>query len=468
MNNIKGMFILLKLILSVNIICQAQFTADKIHGKVDSLVNSEMQKQKIPGISLVLLKDGIVGYIKSYGFANLEHNVNVKPETIFQSGSVGKQFTAFAIMLLVEDGKLGLDDPLTNFFPDAPESWRSVSVRNLLNHTGGFGDYPNNFDYRADYTEDSLYQVVKTIPLKFKAGEKSEYSNIGYLTLGLIIRKITGKFYGEFLKQCIFVPLGMSTARVISEYDIISNRAAGYRVKDGEIKNQEWVSPSINTTADGSLYLTALDMAKWEAALNAGMLLNTKSYEAMWSPAKLSNGNTYPYGFGWQIDTVNGKRILAHNGTWQGFESVIKRYPDKKLSIIIFANLRRSNPNKIATRIMELYQPELAIPKLKPIKDNEPQITSLVREFVTKTIDSKLTPDMFTPEFGKAFLPNSGRTSAYLKNQGTFISLQLLDHKLLENQERLYHYRVNFTDEILELLVTLTKENKISSMEGRE
>lgn len=450
------------------LVSHAQPSPGKLQAQVDSLVKSEMQKQKIPGLSIVVVKNGKIDYIKGYGFSNLEHKVAVRPETIFQSGSVGKQFTAFAIMLLVEDGKLGLEDPLTKFFPGAPRSWDSITVKNLLTHTGGFGDYPDEFDFRADYNEDSLFRVIRKIPLRFNPGEKSQYSNIGYVTLGLIIGKVTGKFYGDFLQERIFKPLGMSTARVISEYDIIPNRAAGYMMENGTIKNQRWVSPTINTTADGSLYVTALDMAKWETALNEGRLLKRESYEAMWTPVKLNNGSTYPYGFGWRIDTVNGKRILNHGGTWQGFESVIRRYPGGKVGIIVLANLLRSNPNKIATRVMELYQPELVIPKLKPIKDNEPQVTLVVNQFVTKLIDDQLTADMFTPEFGNNFLPYSGRTSAYLKRQGTFQSLELLDRKELENRARLYHYRLIFSEEVLELLLTLTKDNKISNMEGRE
>ena len=295
------------LVLIFSITSFAQSPAISLPEQVDSLVNSEMQKQQIPGLSIVVLKDGSIMYNKGYGFANLEHQVAVKPETIFQSGSIGKQFTAFAIMLLAEEGKLSLDDRLSKFFPGAPASWDSISVKNLLTHTAGFGDYPDNFNYRADYTEDSLFQIIKNIPLKFRAGERSEYSNLGYVTLGLIIGKVAGKFYGDFLRERVFDPLGMTTARVISEADIIPNRAAGYRMQNGEIKNQYWVSPTLNSTADGALYLTSIDMAKWEAGLNAGKLLKPESYQQMWTPVKLNDGSTYPYGFGWRIDSINGK-----------------------------------------------------------------------------------------------------------------------------------------------------------------
>lgn len=450
--------------------CSAQSLAANIKIRVDSLVNIEMQKQNIPGVSIVIINDGKIDYVKGYGYANLEHRVAVKPETIFQAGSVGKQFTAFAIMLVVEDGKISLDDTLTRFFPDAPPSWDSVTVKHLLTHTAGFGEYTNDpeFNFREDYSEDSLYRIFSKKTLIFKPGEKSHYSNMGYVTLGLIISKLTGKFYGDFLKQRIFEPLEMHTARVITESDIVPNRAAGYRLENEEIKNQEWVSPSINTTADGSLYVTALDMAKWEAGLNAGKLLKKESYEAMWSPVKLNDGSTFPYGFGWSIDSLNGKKILEHNGSWQGFESTIKRYPGKKTAVIVFANLKRANTYKITTRILQLIQPELASAKLKPIKDNDPQATALIRNFVEKLIDNTVTENMLTPEFGSEFLPHSARTSAFLKQQGTFLRMELLERRNADKEMRVHHYRLVFSLEVIEIMVTLTKDNVIAGIEGRE
>lgn len=461
-------FFLLQMFFTISLYCSAQTVSSRMDHGVDSLVNAEIKKQKMPGVSVVVLRDGKIDHVKGYGLANIEHKVAVKPETVFQSGSIGKQFAAFAIMLLVEDGKISLDDPLTKFFPDAPVTWNSIKVKNLLTHTAGFGEYPDNFNFRADYTEDSLYQVIKKMPLEFAAGEKSVYSNMGYVTLGLIISKVSGKFYGDFLKQRIFDPLGMTTARIISEPDIVPNRAAGYRMVEDEIKNQQWVSPSINTTADGSMYVTALDMAKWEAGLNAGKLLKKESYDMIWSPVKLNNGSTYPYGFGWRIDSMQGKRIIEHDGTWQGFETTIKRYPEKKLAVIVLANLRGANTNKIATAIMKLYQPELIIPRLKAIKDNEPKVIALVKDFVVKLIDNKLTPDLFTPEFGERFIPRSGRASAHLKSLGKFMGIELLNRKELPDASKVHHYRILFSNEPEELLITITKDNKIAAIEGRD
>jgi CubicO group peptidase (beta-lactamase class C family) len=318
-----------------------------------------MRAQQIPGVSLAVIRNGEIVLAKGYGLANLEHQVPVKPETIFQSGSMGKQFTATAVMMLVEEGKLSLDDKLIKFFPDGPEAWRNITVRHLLTHTSGMGDYPDDFDLRRDYTEDEMVQRIKAIPLAFQPGEKWSYSNLAYVTLGVLIHKVSGKFYGDFLQERVFKPLGMSTARVISEADIVPNRAAGYRLVNGELKNQNWVSPTLNTTADGALYLTVYDMAKWDAALYTDKLLKRSSLEQMWTPVKLNDGKTFPYGFGWALGNVHGHRLIEHGGSWQGFKSQISRYVDDKLTVVVFANQARANPAKLAHGVAAIYNPEL-------------------------------------------------------------------------------------------------------------
>jgi len=316
-----------------------------------------MQRQHIPGLSLLVARDGRILRAQGYGLSNVELQVPVKPETVFQSGSVGKQFTATAVMMLVEAGKIHLDDPITNYFKDAPAAWRQVTIRELLSHTAGFTDYPDKFDFRKDYTEADLLKIVEAIPLALPPGANYSYANLGYLTLGVLIHQVTGEFYGDFLQERIFRPLGMSTTRIISEADIVPNRAAGYRLVKGELKNQEWVSPTLNTTADGALYFSILDLAKWDAALYTEKLLHRSSLEQMWTPAKLLNGQPNPgdYGFGWRIAKKNGHKLLDHGGAWQGFEVHISRYVDDKLTVVVLTNLADADPGKIADHVAGLY-----------------------------------------------------------------------------------------------------------------
>jgi CubicO group peptidase (beta-lactamase class C family) len=330
---------------------------DQAGDAVDGYVRAEMEKQHIPGLALLVSRNGQPIRTQGYGLANVELQVPVKPETVFQSGSMGKQFTATAIMMLVEEGKIGLEDTITKFFPDAPAAWKDVTVRELLSHTAGFTDYPKSFDFRKDYTEDEVLKIVEGIPLAYAPGTKWSYANLGYATLGILIHKVTGKFYGDFLEERIFRPLDMRTTRIISEADIIPNRAAGYRLVKGELKNQEWVAPMINTTADGSLYFSILDLAKWDAALYTEKLLHRSSLEQMWTVTKLSNGqpNSDHYGFGWSIENKKGHKVIGHGGAWQGFKTHISRYVDDKLTVVVLINQADAEPGPIADRVAEMY-----------------------------------------------------------------------------------------------------------------
>jgi CubicO group peptidase (beta-lactamase class C family) len=328
-----------------------------ITAAVTDYVKAEMQRQHIPGLSLLVVKNGKILRAEGFGLANVELQTPVKAETAFQSGSVGKQFTATAVMMLVEEGKIGLDDALTKYFVDAPATWKDVTVRELLSHTAGFGDYPKDFDFRKDWTEDEELKLIESIPLAYPPGTSWAYSNFGYVTLGILIHRVTGEFYGDFLQQRIFHPLGMQSTRIISEADIVPNRSSGYRLVKGELKNQEWVSPVVNTTADGSLYFTVLDLAKWDAALYTENLLKRSSLDLMWTPVKLKNGqpNKGSYGFGWFMENRQGHRCIQHDGSWQGFETAIDRYVDDHLTVVALTNLADSKPGDITKRVAEMY-----------------------------------------------------------------------------------------------------------------
>jgi CubicO group peptidase (beta-lactamase class C family) len=318
---------------------------------------------------------------QGYGIANVEHGAGVTPRTVFQSGSIGKQFTAMAIVMLIEEQKLALEDPIAKYL-DVPENWSGICIRHLLTHTSGLGDYPEKFSLQQNYSEADLLNMITAQPLAFAPGEKWSYSNLGYVTLGILVHKISGEFWGDFLQQRVFAPLGMKHTSVISETDIIPNRAAGYVLKNGALKNQQWVSPSVNNTADGSLYFTVEDLAKWDEALETRKLVSRTSYEQMWTPVKLNNGTSAPYGFGWRVArTDSGHCVLEHGGAWQGFASYIVRYPDDRLTVAVLCNRAGASTRYIATGIAGFYVPALA-PRLHTAIKLDPAIlSSYAREY---------------------------------------------------------------------------------------
>jgi len=429
--------------------------------QIDEFVKAEMQRQHLPGVSLAIVKDGTIVYAKGYGYSNVEHQVPVKPETIFQSGSVGKQFTATAVMMLVEEGKVSLDEKISKYLGEVPQAWQNITVRHLLTHTSGLTDYPDDFDFRRDYTEDELLKRAQAIQPDFKPGDKWQYSNLGYLTLGILIHKVTGEFYGDFLQERVFKPLGMTTTRIISEADIIPNRAAGYRLVKDELKNQDWVSPSLNTTADGALYFTVLDMAKWDAALYGERLLKKTSLQQMWTPVRLNNNTTYDYGFGWGFAQINGHRIIEHGGAWQGFTSYIGRYVDDKVTVIVLDNLTGGNAGKIGRHVAALYNPELA---RKAIADKEPEVTSFVKDLVQKLSEGTSDPNSFTTELrGEIFPARAERVARLLKSLGTLNKLELVERGE-KGDFRVYGYQLTFQNGSRFLKMSLTKESKIAEI----
>lgn len=456
MSIIKNPITLITLVVLLVTPCLGQIDTT---AKVDEFVVAEMQRQRLPGVSLAVVKHGQVILAKGYGYANLEHNVPVRPETIFQSGSIGKQFTATAVMMLVEQGRVGLDEKISKYLGQVPDSWQNITVRHLLTHTSGLTDYPEDFDFRRDYTEDELLKRAQAIRPDFKPGEKWQYSNLGFLTLGVLIHRVTGQFYGDFLQEHVFKPLGMTTTRIISEAEIVPNRAAGYHLVKNEIKNQDWVSPSLNTTADGALYFTVLDMAKWDAALYGDRLLKRSSLEQMWTPVRLNNNKTYDYGFGWSLAQINGHQIIEHGGAWQGFTSYIARFVDDQLTVIVLDNLAGGNAGKIARHVAFLYNHDLA---RKAIEDKEPQVTSFAKDLEEKLALGTVEANSFTAALSAEFFPSRAeRLSRQLKSLGQLKTFQLVERS--DNDEsRVFGYQLSFQNGSRFMKISLTKENKIA------
>jgi CubicO group peptidase (beta-lactamase class C family) len=429
--------------------------------RLDSFVRAEMARQKVPGVAIGIVKNGKVVLAKGYGFANLEHQVPVRPETLFQSGSLGKQFTAMAVMLQVEAGKLTLEDPLTKFFPEAPASWSTLTVRHLLNHTSGLPDLEGKLDYRKDYSDEDLARYAYALPLEFTPGSRWSYSNTGYVLLGIIVNRVAGTFYGDILRERVFKPAGMTTARIINEADIIPHRAAGYRLVQGELKNQEWVAPSLNTTGDGSLYVSVRDMLAWDAAVQARALLTPESWKEILSPARLNSGATFPYGFGWQIEERGGKPLHQHGGWWQGFTTLFSRFVGDSLSIIVLTNSGTANPAAFADGLAPLMNPALAPRAPTPIEDREPQVTARLAALLEKAREGTLAPADFA--YARAgFFPD--RVKAYqerLRALGPAGPLVLVE-RVTRGDDRVYSYDVPFGTQTWRFTVALAPDDRLS------
>ena len=430
---------------------------------VDDAVLREMKRTNIPGVSVVVLQNGKIVREQGYGLANVEHNVAVTPHTVFQSGSVGKTFTAALVMLLAEDGKLKLDDPISRHLPNTPKAWDTITIRHLLTHTSGLGDPYAKLDFYKNYSDEELIALEASVPVLFAPGDRWAYSNMGYHLLGFICNKAGGKFYGDQLRERIFAPLGMGT-RIISDSAIVPHRAAGYEWIKGALKNQSWVAPKLNTTADGSLYLTARDLALWDMALDGNKILSEKIKLASWTPVKLNDGSTADYGYGWQLGPVNGHRTISHGGSWQGFKAGIERYVDDRLTVIVLANSAAASPAKLVNLVARHYVPSLEIKMAKAIADNEPEVTALVRDVVTQLSRGALASAVLSDKAAAVWTPSRVKSvSEQMTELKVLQSVELLERKPA-GEMRTYRYRFNYADSPLLVMVKFDKASKIDQL----
>jgi CubicO group peptidase (beta-lactamase class C family) len=307
--------------------------------KVDDYVKAQMEQRRIPGLALTLVKDGRVTKTEAYGFANLEVKAPAGRETAFEIGSITKQFTAALILMLVEDGKLNLDDKINRFFTNAPQKWSDITIRHLLTHTSGLKNYTGlpGFEATRKLDAQKFVATIEVQPLTGKPGDAFNYCNTGYNLLGYIIEKVTGKSYWEVLRARILDRLEMRATTSRDLRPIIEHRADGYEIENGKLVNRD--SDLTDVFSAGAIVSTIGDMVKWNASLDSGKLLSGASRGAMWTGVTLNNGVKYPYGFGWRLDEHNGHRTIWHSGTTSGFTSSLLRFPDEKLAVIVLCNL---------------------------------------------------------------------------------------------------------------------------------
>ena len=444
---------------------------------IDGLVRTDMARQKIPGLALGIYSRGTVLLTRGYGQANIELSVPVKPETIFQSGSVGKQFVSAAIMMLVEEGKISLDDSVTKYFREAPATWKPILIRNLLSHTSGLSEYESDersgpkgpFYLRLDYTEAELTTNIEAMPIEWAPGSQWAYRNTNYVLLGIIIHKVTGEFYANFLGDRIFKPLGMTSTRLISDADIILNRASGYELHDGQLKNQSWVSPTFNSTADGALYFNVIDLARWDAALYTTQLLKQSSLDRIFTVYSLNDGKPNPpgYGFGWFIGEQNHHKRIEHGGAWQGFTTEISRYPDDNLTVVVLTNLDagHSNPGLIANVVAGLVIPALLSAKLVVIPDNDPQVVVKLKSLLDQIVAGTDLRPQATPELASRVTPEAvARAKRRLQNLWPGGTITLVKRDSGSSGQPITTFRIRKADSAALITFGLNSEGKISAL----
>ena len=355
--------------------------------KIDALM-SETYKPGGPGAAIIVRKDGQTIFRKGYGQADLELGVPIEPDMVFRLGSITKQFTAISILMLADQGKLGLQDEITKFLPDYPTQGRRITVEHLLTHTSGIQSYTDMPEWlplwRKDFTVPELIDLFKNKPMRFEPGERWAYNNSGYILLGAIIEKVSGRTYEQFLDEEIFKPLGMSHSYYGSAERIIPRRIPGYQVGRGGFVNAPYLSMT-QPYAAGSLLSNVDDLAVWSDAVFSGRLVKKETLAKALTPYNLRNGEPTGYGYGWFVADLGGHRSVEHGGGINGFTSYEMTLPEDRIFLAILTNGaiegRAPEPRAVKIARLTLGLPE---PQLKMVSLADKELDRLTGVYVDR------------------------------------------------------------------------------------
>jgi CubicO group peptidase (beta-lactamase class C family)/uncharacterized protein YneR len=325
-----------------------QMTAD-----FDKVLSGQFKPGE-PGCAALVAKNGQIIYKKAFGMANLELNVPMQPDMVFRIGSITKQFTAVAILQLMEQGKLSLQDEITKFIPDYPTQAYKITIEHLLTHTSGIKSYTSMPEFqkimRTDMKPEEVVNFFKNQPMEFAPGTKFNYNNSGYFLLGYIIEKITGRTYPEYLEENFFRPLGMTNTLYGSDSKIVKNRAWGYQPDGDGVKNADMMSMTLPFSA-GSIQSTVEDLFKWNQAVHAYKLVKKETIEKAFTEYKLSDGQGTKYGYGWFLNQIQGSPTIEHAGGISGYLTNAVYLPGQDVFVAVFSNNTGKSPNQ-ATNLL--------------------------------------------------------------------------------------------------------------------
>jgi CubicO group peptidase (beta-lactamase class C family) len=374
---------------------------------VDDYLHAVMEKNQVPGVALAIVRDGKVERIGAYGLADLEAGSKVELETSFQIASATKVFTGTLVMILVQEGKLDLDEPLSKYLPDAPEAWKGMTVRHLAAHTSGLKNLPD--EDRGTATVAERYEAAKKTSLDYVPGERSEYALTDFVVLTHVLEKVTGERFEQLLRSRIFQPLGFSCTRY--EYakqegpvriaDVIPRRASVYRFVDG-VPQRSWFLYPVHTYAAGGIFSCVRDLARWAVAMDEGTLLTPAMQQAGATAFKLKDGRAGGFGVAFAVGKLRGLPTFGHSGG--GSLGDVLRIPEKKLTVIILTNKQGLLP-VLAPNIASLYLPPLPGLDEPGIADTEPALTATLRGIVEGAINGTIDAAAFAPSAQQELVP---------------------------------------------------------------
>ena len=439
--------------------------------RVETSVSRAMGIRRIPGLSLGVVRNGALVLAKGFGEATLEWKQPATPDTVYLIASMTKTFTATAVMMLVRDGRVALDDEIAKYV-EGPPAWSGITIRHLLTHTAGLKD---RFEVLPggrlpiDSNPAQMLEAAKATAVDVPPGTRWQYSDQGYFLLGLVVEKGSGQSYAAFVRDRIFVPLGMSSSTLHDWNAIVPQRADGYaRFGDAIVGSRRRYQ--FGVVSHYGVLSTVNDLAKYDAALAAGTLVPASTLTEMWTPGKLGDGRPIEvagisYGFGWFLERFRGHRVVYHAGSTG---TCLYRLPDDGVSVIVLTNLEQasgSDPCGLAQMVAAHYVPDIAIPAVPAIDDPNPGRAAKLRAAVDAFAQGKVSADDYTPAALKVIGDAAKAQSAAFAKFGPIESFELIADDALVAP--VVWYRVRYASAVVQFRFVLDASGKIASLQAR-
>ncbi|MEP6740401.1 MAG: serine hydrolase domain-containing protein [Caldimonas sp.] len=438
---------------------------------IDRFAAREQSVYGMPALAIGIIRDGKLVETHVRGLAHVELGVKAGALSVFEIGSISKQFTAYAVLILREQGKLELDAPVGRYVSDLPADWAAVPLHRLLTHSSGLPDLESAFGYgvyRETPTDEEFSRRLFALPIDFKPGDKWAYSNTNYWLLARVIERIGGSSYADFMQRHIFEPLAMTSTRSALPARLLPGRAAGYRMVGGRLENRDATEPNTGRGL-GDITTTLADMARWEQEQLSPRLVSAATAELARQPVRLNDGTTAPYGYGWSTEKILPKASLQHDGQTAGFTASYVRIPERRLAVVVFANAYASPTDWIARHVARAVDATLRTPRPRAIEDAGPATTRRVTEVLSAAAlaPSAWQEDWFSADYWTEMKPWLAEVADFYQRLGPVRSVTLVGRGVDAAGRRLV-YRVVYAK--LSQLVTLEldAEDRIKSRNSED
>jgi CubicO group peptidase (beta-lactamase class C family) len=457
------------LVAVISLVVGAAYQAPAQADELDRYLERQRQVYQIPAIVVGVIRGGQLVDSRAFGLANIELNVQATSQHVFEIGSISKQFTAYAILMLYEQGKVDLRAPVGRYLTGLPEPWGAPTLHQLMSHTSGLPDFEEAFDYgvyRETPTDDDFLKRLLDLKIEAKPGTKWEYSNTGYWLLARVIEKLSGMTYAQFMQERIFTPLGMTATRTALPSQILIGRAAGYRLVNGRLENREAIQPHTGRGL-GDIATTVADMARWEQEQRQPRLLKPATAALAHQPVALADGSATTHGYGWFTDPILPVPTLSHGGQTAGFVADYVRVPSRDLAIVLLTN-RYGAPVGV-TRIVRLVEPGLGGPALVAAANADAKQTQRVREFAAGAAQAQSSwrEEWFTADLWRGIQPNLPDIEATYRRRGALLSVTAVGPDGVQDAQK-PSYRLVFENMTRVITLEFDEDGRMKSIRSED